>query len=208
MKLIANCWRIVLALLLVAAAAALYFLVYIPEVENNRLEESQLNITISSLNFQIAQDKKYESVRGELDAAIKALNESRLELYKHFPVELREEDQIMYVLYLEQKFGKEITFSFSQPQAIAILSDGATLQGLTLSVNYECSYKRFKEMVKFLSTDSRIASVQMANVNYDAKKDKASGNISITLYLIDSKDLEYQPPKLPETDTGKDNIFD
>ena len=88
------------------------------------------------------------------------------------------------------------------------LSDGSAVQTLTLTVNYECSYDEFQEMITYLATDDKITSVYDARLNYDADKDIASGTITIMRYLIDSDLLEYQKPDVTEPETGKENIYD
>ena len=133
---------------------------------------------------------------------------SRLDLYKHFPKEMKEEDQIMYVLYLEKLFGTEIYFSFSTAQPITVLRDGSKLMGLTLTVNYETTYKGFQDMVNYLATDSKITSVQYATIQYDAAKDLATGTVTLLLYMLDSEDLQYLPPDVYVPDTGKENLYD
>ena len=208
MKLIKNGWRILLALALVLAAVLIHTSVYLPEKEEAEREKSFLEYSNITLRKQITENNKYASIRDQLPPALEALQASRKELYSHFPVEMKEEDQIKYVLYLEQVFGTEISFAFGEAAPIATLSDGSVLKGLTLSVNYKCDYEGFKDMITYLATDERITSVQHATVNYDQKKDKITGNVTITLYLIDAKGGEYIPPDFKEPDTGKDNIFD
>ena len=152
-------------------------------------------------------NKEYEDVQDELEDASAQLMASRLELYQKFPVEMKEEDQIMYVLYLEKIFGTEIFFSFGQAQPMTVLKDGAKVMGLTLTVNYQTSYDGFKDMIDYLATDSRVTSVQFAQIQYDAASDTAVGTVTLLLYLIDSDLLDYVSPEVNEPDTGKDNIF-
>ena len=108
---------------------------------------------------------------------------------------------------MESLFRTEIAFAFSTPQVIAILGDGAELQGLQLTVNYETTYRGFQNMIKYLSTDSRITSVKEATLQYDAANDKAIGEVTLILYLINSESMEYLPPDVKEPETGKNNIF-
>ena len=105
MKAIKNGWRLILAAMLVLAAVAIQMFVYNQEKDQANAERVQLGQYINNLKYTIAQNEKYASVKGELPAKLEELNASRLELYKHFPKEMKEEDQIMYVLYLEQLFG-------------------------------------------------------------------------------------------------------
>ena len=160
------------------------------------------------MEASIKDNMRYAAVQDKLEDANAAVDASRLELYQHFPVEMKEEDQIMYVLYLEKIFGTEIHFSFSSPHPLTALRDGSILMGLTLTVNYETTYDGFQDMITYLSTDSRVASVQVASINYNAQKDEATGTITLLLYLIDSDLMEYLPPEVFEPETGKENIYD
>ena len=151
--------------------------------------------------------KKYADVQDELKEATAQVVASRLELYEKFPVEMKEEDQIMYVLYLETIFGTEINFAFSKAQPMVALKDGSNLMGLTLTVNYQTTYQGFQDMINYLATDSRVTSVQFANIRYDAARDMAVGTVTLLLYLIDTDLRDYVGPDVNIPDTGKDNIF-
>ena len=208
MKILKKYWKLLLGLLLIAAAAYTYYNVYQTELANYESESKQLKTMISALENSIRENSRYTDIQEELEPANQAVDASRLMLYDHFPVEMKEEDQIMYVLYLEKTFGTEIQFAFGQASQITALRDGSKLMGLTLTVNYETTYKGFQNMVNYLATDSRITSVQYAQIQYDAANDKATGTITLLLYLLDSKDLEYLPPDVYQPETGKDNIYD
>ena len=205
-KLIRN-WRLILGIVLLVAAVFTFVKVYLAEKEAHEAEVQTLNTYIMALERNIAENMKYAGIQDELDAAIEEVKASQLELYESFPVELKEEDQIMYVLYLETLFDTEINFSFSTPQAMGMLSEG-TLMGMTLTVNYETTYDGFKDMIDYLATDERIVSVYNATIEYDAKTDTAIGDVTLLLYLIDSPLLDYASPDVKVPETGKDSIFD
>lgn len=208
MKALGKYWKLILALILVVAAAFLYFNKYKTEEAAYEAEYSRLETMIAAIESTIQENMRYVDVQDKLEEANAAVLASRQELYEHFPVEMKEEDQIMYVLYLETLFGTEINFTFNSPQPITALRDGSTLMGLVLVVNYETTYQGFQDMVNYLSTDSRITSVQAASIQYDAEKDIAVGQLQLVLYLIDSELLEYLPPDVAAPETGKDNIYD
>ena len=208
MKAIAKFWKVLLALILVAAAVFIYFDSYKTEKMNHELQVFQMQTLNAGMEKKIQEDLKYADIQDELDAAKAELEASRLNLYQKFPKEMREEDQILYVLYLESLFKEEIFFSFSESVELVPLSDDAVLEGLLITVNYETTYEGFQEMIDYLAKDSRIASVYEATIEYDEKKDVASGAISLLLYLMDSDQLEYTAPNLGEHETGKDNIFE
>ncbi len=206
MKFLKNNWKVLLAVILLAAAVLVY-LTYQEELAAHEKEVKQMGTYNLSLQAKIKNQMKYADVQDELKEATAQLEVSRLELYEKFPVELKEEDQIMYVLYLETIFGTEINFAFSQAQPIVALRDGSKLMGLTLTVNYQTTYEGFQEMINYLATDSRITSVQFANIRYDAARDMAVGTVTLLLYLIDTDLRDYVGPDVNIPDTGKDNIF-
>lgn len=208
MKVFAKYWKALLAVILLAAAVFLYFTNYKTEKTAYETQTEQLETIITALENNIQENMKYAGIQDELDDAKQEIEASRLDLYKKFPVEMREEDQIMYVLYLETIFQTEISFSFSEPVDLTPLSDGSMLQGLLITVNYETTYQGFQDMVNYLATDSRVASVYEATIEYDADKDLATGYVTLVLYLVDTDDLEYTPPDVAVPETGKENIFD
>ena len=63
-------------------------------------------------------------------------------------------------------------------------------------------------MVEYLATDDRITSIYDATIAYDAKTDKATGVISLILYLMDSDKLQYVAPDVAIPELGKENIFE
>lgn len=207
MKFLGKYWKVLLALVMLIAAV-LVFTTYQTESVAHEDEVKQLNVYNQTLIQKIEKNKKYEGVQDKLEEATAQIIASRLELYEKFPVELKEEDQIMYILYLEKQFGTEISFAFSQAEPIVALKDGSQLMGLTLTVNYETDYDGFLDMINYLATDSRITSVQLADIEYDPASDMAAGTVTLLLYLIDSELRDYLPPEVNIPDTGKDNIFD
>ena len=208
MSVLRKFWALILAILLLLGAVWYYFNTYVPKKSAYEAEVKQLEMMIPVIQKNIQENARYADVQDQLDARMEQIKASRLALYEHFPKEMKEEDQIMYVLYLETLFGTEISFSFNSPNAIVPLRDGSTLMGLEMTVNYETTYQGFQDMITYLSTDSRITSVQSASMEYDAKTDTAIGMLTLRLYLINSSDLEYLPPDVATPDTGKDNIFD
>jgi len=201
-------WKAIIAFLLLAAAVGVFFLVYRPAKEQYESKTKELNNMITALQGTIAENLRYVDIQDKLPPEHEKLSASRLELYKKFPTELKEEDQIMYVVYLEETFGTEIQFSFSEAVPMVPLSDGSTLMGLPLVVNYNTNYEGFKEMIDYLASDSRITSIQNATMQYDEANDIAVGSLTLICYIMDSELLEYQSPDVTEPSTGKPNIFD
>lgn len=228
MSAIKRNWKAVLAVLLAIAAALVYFLGYKPRYAAFTAERTQLNQEIALLQMTIAENEKYKGVQEQLEPATEAIRQSRSELYEKFPAEMKEEDQLLYLLYLEktlgtgdkelgytqelhdifaQRFGGNIEFTFGEITPLQMLSDGAVLQGLNLTVYYQASYQEFKDMVHALATDERITSIRYATFQYNEQEKKLSGQIVLTLYLLPSSENTYEEPGVPVPSTGKTDIF-
>lgn len=223
MKTLARNWKAVLAFLLILAAVLVYTQVYTPKKEAYIAERDQLNMQITALQNTIAENERYKGVQELLPAEYEKLTASRDGLYEVFPQEIREEDQIMYLLYLEQVFGGAFaelgftqslyegygqnTFQFGQIQPIQMLSDGSVLQCLDIVLTYNASYDGFKRMVNYLATDDRVVSILYATFNYDVVQEKLSGQIALRLYSLDVTNREYEVPSIRNPGMGKDNMF-
>ena len=223
MKAIARNWKAVLAFLLMLAALLVYFMGYKPKKTAYEQERNQLNMQITALQTTIAENERYKDVKDLLPAELEKIDASRDGLYEVFPQEIREEDQILYLLYLEQVFGGEFaelgftqnlyetqgqnTFEFGQVQPIQILSDGAVLQALDINLTYNASYDGFKKMVHYLATDSRVTSIRFATFNYNVLDETLSGQLALRLYLLDATDRDYTKPEIANPGTGKTNMF-
>ncbi|MDO4314217.1 MAG: hypothetical protein Q4C45_00455 [Oscillospiraceae bacterium] len=228
MKAIARNWKAVLAVLLAAAAVLLYFMGYRPRYASYVAERDQLNDQIAALQATIAQNEKYKDVQDQLEPATEAIGESRAALYDNFPSEMREEDQLLYLLYLEetlgtgknelgytqelhdifaQRFNSDIEFSFGTVTPVQLMSDGTVLAGLNLTVYYHASYEDFKSMIHTLAEDERITSIRYATFNYDEEKKLLDGQIVLTLYLMQTGQNPYEEPEVTAPATGKTDIF-
>lgn len=207
MKSLIRNWKAILALILLIAAFCVLFFVYRPEKQAYESKSAQLNTMITALQNTIAENLRYVDIQESLPPATEDLTASRLALYQKFPTELKEEDQIMYVVYLEDTFGTEIQFAFGAVEPLLPLSDGSTLCGLSLTVNYQTNYEGFKEMINYLASDDRITSIQFATMQYDEPNDVAVGTLTLLCYVIDSELLEYMQPDVTTPSTGKPNIF-
>lgn len=200
-------WKGTLGIVLFVAALLVLLLVFNPNRKEYESESEQLAMMNTALQNSIAENTRYTGVQDKLDGAREEILDSRTALYSHFPAELREEDQIMYTVYLEKVFGTVISFEFGTTVPLMQMTDGGILGGLTLTVNYSTSYEGYKNMIKYLATDSRITSIQYSSMDYDQASDTVTGWITLLCYTMVSELNEYKPPVVTEPDTGKINIF-
>ena len=205
MKRLAKYWMVLLALILAAAAVVVYIKGYQADAEAYQLEYDSLTQQISILQAQIASNVPYADIQDQIDGALEEIDASREKLFEPFPADILEEDQILYVLYLQEIFGSDIDFAFSDVVPLSPLNSGEELGGLSLTVNYETTYQEFKNLVDYLATDSRVTSVRYCTMTYDKATDTLSGSMTIVLYTVNAR--EYERPEIDHEDPGKDNIF-
>lgn len=207
MNMLKQNWKAIAGFLLAAAAVCVYSFAYHPARQEFQRREAELNTTIASLQDAIAENLRCSDIQNELEDAAAELEDSRLALYRKFPSELKEEDLIMYVVYLEDVLGTELHASFGTTQPLLTLSDGASLYGVTLTLHYRTNYAGFQNMVSRLVSDEHITSIQNATLEYDAANDEATGTLTLLCYVIDSGLLAYTQPDVAAPATGKSNIF-
>lgn len=243
MKAILRNWKAVLALILLIAAVGVYFKVYTPKKEAYLAEKDQLNKQIMVLQTTIAENERYKDVQDLLPAETEKMEESRSKLYESFPEDIREEDQLLYLLYLEKIFagspaslnfskdqylslgvghsfvtpgtahgsgdrhGPAAVFNFGQLQPVRGLSDQSVLKAMDITLSYSATYDGFKKTIEYLATDSRVASIYTASLQYDVLTETLCGDIVIRLYSLDASNREYTDPVITNPGMGKDNVF-
>lgn len=231
MRAIGRNWRLILAILLFLAAVLIFFMMFKPaEEEHQRSMKTQQNM-VNTLLVSIAEEQKdiqetveenekYAPLQDQLPGQLERLSESRAELYDLFPAEMREEDQIMYVVYLEdllkemeEELDNDIQFSFADFELRSPLSDNSAFGGITLAVNYITHYDTFKKLVDYLASDDRITSVRFVTMDYFEAYELLSGSLVLYLYMIEPYDYnssqDYVEPNVPTPEEiGKDSIFD
>lgn len=212
MRVLGRIWKIILALILLAGAAFVFLRIYLPNQVSYEVQRASLVAQNQVLQQQVIENAKYSSVDIEqLEKEEDKMEGSRLDLYRKFPQEFRQEDQIIYVVWLEEMFGTEIQFEFGSAEPIAYMSDGSVLGGVQLTVNFDATYEAYKKMIETLSTDERVASVVSSAFNTYVAPDgttHAVGVLTLVHYLIVSPQLPYYSPSLVAPPVGKDDLWD
>lgn len=207
MKTIKSHLPLILAVLVLIATLYVYFMVYLPGAEAYQMSMVNLSNQVGMIQQNIVKDAQFADVQNAIPKELDNISKSRRQLYARFPKEMREEDQILYMIELEELLGSDILISFVEPETIRLLGDGSALMGMTFTVDYETSYDEFKDIVSKIASDEKISSVRYASMTYDEESGKVSGSITITRYLINDTEREYHEPQLPQQDKGKSNIF-
>ena len=230
MKTLGKYWKIILALLLAIAAGFIFLMWYLPEKSAYEARKATLDSNIAALQVELTKAQQYPAdLEDDIQAATAELEESRLELYEHFPSQLKEEDQLIYLLGLETAFGEadtgelgysqdlhqiflekfdvDISYTFGTATPLMLLSDGAVLSGQTVTVYFSGPYESVKEMIRYLGTEEvQLTSIQFANMYW--QDNEVTGTFTLLNYLMNSDLLEYEMPAVEKPETGKTNIFE
>jgi len=229
MKAIARNWKAVLAVLLLIAALLVWFLAYRPAKKEFESRQSSLQNELMLLQMQVAstqayneevisENKKYEPLIDALPDEIAKLERSEKELFAKFPAEMREEDQIMYAVWLENvmkeidpEISNDVHFAFASYEEDLKLN-GASFGGITLNCTYRLHYKAFQRLLDYLSADERVAAVRYVTMNYEESTNQLIGTMGIKFYMAIPNDYnsayEYTEPDVPMNGgQGKDNVY-
>ncbi len=229
-------WKVLFAILLLIAAALAVFLVLQPQDKAFEQEltatknisdvlQTRLDAVIEE-NRKLAEIKDMlpaameavEASREELAKAVEVLAEDRTVLYDNFPGGLKEEDQILYVMDLEDVLnmelmfgteyggGQDVYFQFGQTTPIVRLSDGSVLCTVNVGIDFDMSYDAFKDMLLFLEEDPRITSINYTKIDYDAYNDHVVGKATLLYYYLVSELKGYEGPEI-DMETGQDTLF-
>lgn len=214
MKIFISKWIVALLLVVmgVVAVAVVYTTQFAPMLAENKKLEEQIVVYEKSIsvlaNHKLNEEKyKSESERIQKEAE---------ELLADFPVELRYEDQLLYVDYLEENLGYDIgTLNIGADYSIYSMSNNRALCSQYITIPYTTTYNGFKELITFFNgddnkTDDQFpASIVNISVSYDAATDTMSGTMVLRRYYVTGLGA-YVPPKIPENlfPVGGNNILD
>ncbi len=242
MTWIGKYWKVLLAIVLLIVAVLAVFLVLQPQ---DKAMEQQMETTKNvtdllqdRLDTLVAENEKLEEIKDKLPAAMEAVDAAREELkaaheeltedrdilYDNFPGGLKEEDQILYVMDLEEilnmelffgrewdnlykREGQDYFFEFGHITPITRLTDGSVLCTVNIKIDFDMSYDAFKNMLLYLEEDPRITSINYTKIDYDAENDHVVGFATLLYYFLASEDNEYVEPEI-DVETGRDSLFD
>lgn len=204
-KFFSKYWKSLIAVVMAVVAIPLFMKASEKRKELDQ-QKQNLNNTLASVQAGINSNMAYADVQEQIDSELERLDASRRRLYDRFSAPLLEEDQIRYIMYLEEVFENELSFSFTQAAPVVDLSDGNQIEGMTYTLSFQTTYEGFKDLVDYLAADDHIASVHVVTLNYQKEQDVAVGSITLTLYTATAN--PYEPFQPAEHETGKDTIFE
>ena len=175
--------------------------------EIERLERECRELEIQNTNMEA-----YEEQIIEYRAAI-------ADAMKLFPVDVKEEDVMSYLLKLQDKNEIELmSVAFNEPLTVVnfdgvISADGEDKmvhmigQQVSTTATAELTYAKLKDVLNYIYETQTQTTLESVTVVYDSKKELLNGSFNFSRYTLNYDEAEYKPEKLPEVDLGKEDLF-
>lgn len=175
--------------------------------EIERLERECRELEIQNTNMEA-----YEEQIIEYRAAI-------ADAMKLFPVDVKEEDVMSYLLKLQDKNEIELmSVAFNEPLTVVnfdgvMSADGEDKmvhmigQQVSTTATAELTYAKLKDVLNYIYETQTQTTLESVTVVYDSKKELLNGSFDFSRYTLNYDEAEYKPEKLPEVDLGKEDLF-
>lgn len=233
MSWIGKYWKVLLAVVLLIAAVLILVRMYFPEKAAYEVQVSMAEVLKtalqSSIQEQQEENRELAAIKDEIgpalrevEAASEQLAEDRETLYGNFPGDMLEEDQILYVMDLEDILDMEVmfgrvydslsgsqsrdtVFEFGAPLQLRRLTDNSTLYYTSIKIDFDMPYEAFKQMLVYLANDERITSINYTKIDYDTVNGRVVGFATLMYYFLDA--VPYEAPVIDGQETGKRDLF-
>lgn len=77
----------------------------------------------------------------------------------------------------------------------------------SITINFQTTYKEFKELVDYIEQYPELSSVANANLSYDASTGSIMAGLTINRYALTGTGKVYEEPYIGDISIGKENIF-
>ena len=206
-------------LILMISGLALFLIVYMyvftpmqnktaqMQSEIERLERECRELEIQNTNMQV-----YEEQIVEYRAAI-------AEMVKSFPVDVKEEDVLVYLLNLQEANEIELfSIAFNEPVNVVNFDGVMEVEGADKAVHMlgeqhsttataELTYAKLKAVLNYIYNTKTQTTLESVTVVYDSKNDVLNGSFDFSRYTLNYDEAEYKPEKLPEVEIGQEDLF-
>lgn len=210
--------RLLILLLALILIAGSYFFIFnkcttkAAEIETSNEELAQ---TVTQLEAMVDKQEEVEAQTAECNRLVE-------EIIAKYPSDVTTEKAIAVVKEIENMTDMHVSsISFLMDNLIgdiaALNTAEETVQAAptdakvgyyaALSINYDASYKGFKEMVDYINGLKDRVTIPSISVTYDNETDRLAGVITIYLYYLTNTGKEYEEPEIRGIGNGVENIF-
>lgn len=223
--------NILIMLVGILIPVAVYFFVYNSYTEKTAALNGSNEVLQSEVDYlQDLADHKQQYID---DTA--AMQIQIDEIKTHFPAEYKPEDDIMYIIGVENDYGATIptiamgassvievaipetaTVEEGNPEAAAegdgndttdVATSDIRLYQTPISVSMTSSYRSLKDIVRYLNDDYNRKSIDSLAVVFDTESGELSSNMAFTAYSLTGTDKVYTAPVVNGVFYGTSDIF-
>lgn len=232
MKLKKSDVNILIILVGILIPVAVYFFVYTSFTEKTATMNADNETLQSEVDYlQDLADHKQQYID---DTA--AMQIQIDEIKSRFPAEYKPEDDILYIIGVENDYGAQIpTISMgtssmievaaATEDAVAETTDGTenaeattddsveaaapaiSLYQTPISVSMQSSYRSLKDIVTYINTDTNRKSIDSLAVVFDTETGLLSSTMAFTAYSLTGTEKEYVTPSVNGVFYGTNDIF-
>lgn len=232
MKLKKSDVNILIMLLGILIPVAIYFFVYTSFTEKTAAMNADNETLQTEVDYlQDLADHKQQYID---DTA--AMQIQIDEIKSRFPAEYKPEDDIMYIIGVENDYGAEIptiamgTSSMIEVAAVAEETAEAPAEGAEatddaagdtvdtttpaislyqtpISVSMQSSYRSLKDIVTYINTDTDRKSIDSLSVVFDTETGLLASTMAFNAYSLTGTEKEYAAPQVSGVFYGTSDIF-
>lgn len=180
------------------------------QVEALQTEQKSLKQQIDELQPVKDAAEYYESEMASFEKEVKAL-------VQEYPVDVRYEDGIMYVVELADELGADIpNLTFTPSTSIATVEGAGVFEEQNFellkasdSMTYTVEdYDTLKELLDYIySDDNNKRTITAVSMTFDQNTGEISGSLNVNMFALSDGSRTYEPVELPLDDLGLENIF-
>lgn len=206
-------------LLLFAGGLILFLVVYMYVFTPLQDQTNAMQMEIDRLEREC---RELESQNTDIDtyvAKIIEYRETNQEIMDMFPVAVKEEDILVYLLDL-QKDNELQLFSIGLNAPVPVMEfDGVIVedgqdkkvhmlgQQVSVSTSTEFSYEDMKKLLNYIYETKSQTTLESMSIVYDAGREMLSSSLNFTKYALSYDGAIYVPEQLPKVEIGQDNPF-
>lgn len=228
MKLKKSDVNILIMLLGILIPVAIYFFVYTSFTEKTAAMNADNETLQTEVDYlQDLADHKQQYID---DTA--AMQIQIDEIKSRFPAEYKPEDDIMYIIGVENDYGAEIpTIAMGTSSMIEVAAtaeetaEGAeatddaagdtvdtttpaiSLYQTPISVSMQSSYRSLKDIVTYINTDTDRKSIDSLSVVFDTETGLLASTMAFNAYSLTGTEKEYTAPQVNGVFYGTSDIF-
>lgn len=206
---------LLLALILIAGSYFFIFNKCTTKAAEIEISNEELSQTVTQLEAMVDRQEEVEAQTAECNRLVE-------EIIAKYPSDVTTEKAIAVVKEIENMTDMHVSsISFLMDNLIgdiaALNAAEETVQSVpadakvgyyaALSINYDASYKGFKEMVDYINGLKDRVTIPSISVTYDNETDRLAGVITIYLYYLTNTGKEYEEPEIRGIGNGVENVF-